>query len=532
MPPPVQIELPLTPSLPDEARQSSVVGRATSQRKLRGRVYTPLAVAERMVGQLRWPLDGPGLLDPSCGEGVFLEAAMRRLVALDLGAGEARRILEEHVVGWDVDDVALAAARQRLGAVSEDLGLGGAVPPLVRRDALVDAGERFDAVVGNPPYLEAKRMPDALKEQVRRSCPTAATGAFDLYGAFIELAFRRLNPSGELCLIVPNRFLVVAYAAKLRKMLLEGAHVRVVDLSTAEVFPDAAVYPIVVQASLAGGDGYRAETWHSSADAVELPSEIVRQALGGMMPLPPAAPAGRRLIRRTLSGAPFRPLREIASTRWCVSFHKAGLRHEFVFPDRPADAVDPRPFLGGGRFQGNREVAPYRIEWAGWWIDYDLDRARAAGNPLPSPAVFALPKVVVCQNARRGRAALDRDGVVLKDTFLSVQCRTSEDIDRGWLEWIVLVVNSRLFHYVYEHLYGGTRKGGGYLHYLPRYLDPFPIPHPPPKAELLATHGALASAQGDPIASRRLAAQRLVERAWGVTDDERRVLADYSYPDP
>jgi len=511
---------------PDAAlRPASLVGQATSEAKLRGEVYTPVEVAMGMVRRMRWPLEGSRLLDPSCGDGVFLEAAMCRLAELDLPVEEARRILRQDVQGWDSHAPAVAACRQRLEAVSRALGFEGDLPTLVVRDALADDGERFDAVLGNPPYLEAKRMPAALKLHVKRCCPIAATGAFDLYGAFVERAFGALVPGGELCLIIPNRFLVTAYARKLRRLLLAQSAVRVVDLSTSRVFADAAVYPVVVLARRGAEPSYRVERWDEPGDGVELPVDALRDQLGGLMPLPPASVGGRSLLIRSLSDAAFEPLNRRLDVRWCVSFHRAGLRDEFVYEQRPTPAVDPRRFLGGGRWQGNREVEPYRIQWGGGWIDYDQDRARAERNPLPPLEVHCDPKVVLCQNARRARAALDREGLVLKDTFLSLRCREAEDLDRAWLEWAVLVLNSRLLHYLYEHLYGGTRKGGGYLHFLIRYLEPLPLPAPPDARRVRAVHDALAAGEGDVEE-----AEALVREAWGVTDQEAEALDAYDYP--
>ncbi len=518
-------QLPLLP--PGAAKApTSLVGQATSEAKLRGEVYTPLEVALGMVRRMRWPADGPRLLDPSCGDGVFIEAAMRRLHELDLPSQRAQAILRDQVQGWDTHAPAIASCRERLARVSAELGFGGVIPTVVRRDALVPDAARFHAVLGNPPYLEAKRMPAALKAHVKRCCPLSARGAFDLYGAFVERAFAALEPGGELCFIIPNRFLVSAYAEPLRCMLLAESELRVMDLSTSRVFADAAVYPVVVLARRGAAPAYRVEAWESHARSVTLPAATLRDELGGLMPLPPVSAGGGSLLARSLAGAPFERLDRRLDVRWAVSFHKAGLRDGFVFEQRPLEAVDPRPFLGGGRFQGNREVEPFRIAWSGWWIDYDQPRARAAGNPLPSLEVHAAPKVVLCQNARRGRAALDRQGLVLKDTFLSLRCHDPADLEAAWLEWAVLVLNSRLFHYLYEHLYGGTRKGGGFLHFLARYIQPFPMVPPADPSRVRAVHDALEAGEGDPEE-----AEALVRQAWGVTTQEAEALDAYGYPE-
>jgi hypothetical protein len=120
---------------------------------------------------------------------------------------------------------------------------------------------------------------------------------------------------------------------------------------------------------------------------------------------------------------------------------------------------------------------------------------------------------------------------VLKDTFLAIKGVPALASDTGvaeaaWLAWLVLWLNSDLFHFLYEHLYGGTRKGGAFLHFLPRYLAPLPLAPPPagedPRALLEAVQADLGA---------RAAVERLLRHAWGVTPAEAEALDAYGYPD-
>ncbi|RMG11207.1 MAG: hypothetical protein D6729_18335, partial [Deltaproteobacteria bacterium] len=198
-------------------------------------------------------------------------------------------------------------------------------------------------------------------------------------------------------------------------------------------------------------------------------------------------------------------------------------RDRFVFSEPREDRPCLRPFLGGPRFFGNREVQPCRIVWAGTWIDYDEARARAEGNPLPPARLFEPPRLVVCQNARRLRCAVDTEGYALKDTFLCGQPR------RGGarsLRWLALYLQSDLLHYLYEHLYGGTRKAGGHLHFLPRTLTGLPLP-PMPVPRCTDTLYRRA-AGGDTSAFTKI--ETLVRQAFACTPAERRALDAYAYP--
>ncbi len=461
------------------------VGRRTSVPKLNGRVYTPDALARHVVDGLgmatRW-------LDPSCGDGAFLAAVLQR--AIDDGAPGL------HVEGWDIDGDALAAASARLEPLAR---AAGATLSLVHRDALDPTDARFDRVVGNPPYLESKRMSDALKRRLRKGGWEAATGAFDLYAIFVELASRLVSPGGQVSLIVPNRLLVTGATAGLRALLLSRGTVSLEDRGGAGDFgAAAAVYPVVLTWTEGGPRTLRAR----GADE-GLEHTLIASKLGGRWGVPWHG-VGGALLRRVLREPSLTPLSDPFEIRWTVSFHRAGLRERFVSADRP-HSPHARRFLGGGSFAGNRELDDGEIRWAGAWVDYDEARAREVGNAFPAIALFDAPKVVVAQNARRCRAALDRSGLVLKDTFLLVRPRDGQDDEERGLEWLVWVLQSDVFHVLYAQLFAGTRKGGGYLHFLGSYLASVPIPPPPP--------GPLEGVD-------RATAERLVRDAYGVTAEE------------
>jgi SAM-dependent methyltransferase len=451
---------------PQTRGRDNVVGARTSERKLNGVVYTPLELARAIVDRLELA-EGMTVLDPSCGEGVFLVAVLERAKALGISLV---------VEGWDIDADALEKAALAMKEAARRIGLGRTRPwKLVHRDALAPEPRRFDVIVGNPPYLEAKRMPDDVKARVRELCPIAAVGAFDLYAAFVERCAKLLAPRGVLSFIVPNRLAVTSNAADLRPWLMTQGEVTVIDLSRDQAFPNAAVYPMIVELRR-GVDGrvvnarlHDRPAARTSSDALAV--DFVNGRLGGRWPLASDAGALGHL-QATFEGST-KTLGDLFDFRWTVSFHRAGLREQYVSASKPRSR-HARRFVGGAAFAGNREVEDGKIHWAGSWIDYDEARARADGNPLPPLSLFTQPKVAICQNALRCRAAFDDEGFVFKDTFIVAVARPGVDV--AWLRWLPDFLHGDDFHRAYETLYGGTRKRGGYLQFLGSYLAPFPAP--------------------------------------------------------
>jgi hypothetical protein len=160
-----------------------------STRRQLGRYYTPAPLAAEVVRWTLGPLLGHSelnILDPACGEGVFLSDAQRFL------AGRSG----VHLVGVDRDASALQRAQKVLPAA--DLRCGDALR--------MDWGEeRFDAVIGNPPWVSfSGRHAKELSED-DRSHYAASFESFSgwpsLHGLFLELAVRLSR--GRVGLLLP-----------------------------------------------------------------------------------------------------------------------------------------------------------------------------------------------------------------------------------------------------------------------------------------------------------------------------------------
>lgn len=459
-----------------------------AERKRHGVFYTPLPVVRYL---LRVTAPAGAVADLSCGDGAFLAEA----AAMGLP-----------VMGIEQDAAALALLEGRLGAGVHYLHCGDGLMP--------DLPTMPDVVLGNPPYLEAKKADKGLKARCRVLFPTIARGAFDVYVCFLQAGLDALPAGGRLGYILPNKFLVAEYARPLREALLwETTILEVVDVSDLPTFRDAAVYPVLlVLRKEPPPNGHRVMTGHvtdlSQLERGDFPRAEIAQArwLGNSRRvwwLPPCdlssptllpSKGGGSMISESESVSPFSlrgeegrdgevayglvdrltsddqaiRLGDLLELRWAVSFHRAGLRDRFIFPEPQGRC--PRKLIGGKRFHGNGDVSRYRLAWSGWWIDYDEERARAEHNILPPAELFAGPKLLIAQNARRIIATFDSSDSVCKDTFLVGRQKTEVP-----LSYLLGILNSALLSYLYGVLFKATHVGGGYLHYLGSYLEDLPV---------------------------------------------------------
>jgi SAM-dependent methyltransferase len=148
-----------------------------------GEYYTPDWLAEHVLDQLGY--DGHPdrrVLDPACGSGTFLVAAINRIrrwyaVHRPYPEPELRRRILASVTGLDLNPLAVMAARVNYLIAIRDLGSGPSEIPVHRRDSILDPPRRrVDYVVGNPPWVAWDNLPAGYRA---RTMPL-----FEKYGLF------------------------------------------------------------------------------------------------------------------------------------------------------------------------------------------------------------------------------------------------------------------------------------------------------------------------------------------------------------
>lgn len=213
-------------------------GDNSSLRKARGAFFTPVPVA-RFVAD--WAVRHPehAVLEPSCGEAVFLHEVGRR--------GGHRGPL----VGVEIHADSAAHAENSLRA-------GGIDATIHARDFFSHAEFGvYDAVVGNPPYVRYQDFAGESRARARQAALRAGVTLSNLassWAAFTVHSALHLKPGGRLGLVLPAELLSVNYAAGVRQFLMD--HFGAVSL----VLFDERVFPgVLEEVVLLLADGYAAD---------------------------------------------------------------------------------------------------------------------------------------------------------------------------------------------------------------------------------------------------------------------------------
>ena len=253
------------------------VALGAEHRRRTGTVYTPDPVVELVLDLAGYSaaaeIERHTVLDPASGCGVFLVAAVRRLVGRLESQGVAVEtpeggeavlgVVERNVFGVDKDAAACRVARQLVRDEVQRLVPATPVAEtffasnVIVADFLNQPGlsalaplapgvpKGLDFIIGNPPYVSATRILGAGNIRLRNRYATAH-GRIDLYAVFIEQALQQLATNGILAFITPDKYLTSDSGRRLRELIGRSATVRkLVRFNSHRVFEDAAMVPCI-----------------------------------------------------------------------------------------------------------------------------------------------------------------------------------------------------------------------------------------------------------------------------------------------
>ena len=200
----------------------------SSVQKLRGAYYTPLPLAEMMVKLFANRTDCKNVLEPSCGDGVFLDALIKAdcikqyadIDAVEIDRAEAKKVKER------------MKAYKNVKVINEDFF------DFYRANK---ESVQYDLILGNPPYIryqyleehQRKLMSDILTAQGMK-----ANKLVNTWVGFIVSCVNMLSKNGKIAFVIPAEIMQVAYAEDLRLFLANN--LSKITLITFEelVFPD------------------------------------------------------------------------------------------------------------------------------------------------------------------------------------------------------------------------------------------------------------------------------------------------------
>ena len=182
-----------------------LIENATAQ-KLRGAYYTPPVIAKFI---LQWGINGSNdlnILEPSCGNGVFLECIgnnrmpYNSVTAVECEAEEAEK--------------ARAIALHDSEVINADF-----------HRFCLDTDKRFNLVVGNPPFIRYQYYDpeqQKLADEIFKRSKLKRTKLTNAWVTFVVGCCQLLTETGKMGFVIPSELLMVKYARQLRQYLAKN----------------------------------------------------------------------------------------------------------------------------------------------------------------------------------------------------------------------------------------------------------------------------------------------------------------------
>ena len=193
-----------------------------SEDKLRGGFYTPQEIAEFI---LKWTLgdgDAKAILEPSCGDGIFLKA---------LSESE-----------YNFDSILGIELKEEEAKKSDAINLKNKT--VLHGDFFefcLHTKKRFDTVIGNPPYIRYQFLDKEQQSYASLIFDRAGLKYSKLTNAWVSFvigASMLMTKNSRMAFVLPAELLQVGYAATLRNYLAKTFNSIYIISFQKLVFPD------------------------------------------------------------------------------------------------------------------------------------------------------------------------------------------------------------------------------------------------------------------------------------------------------
>jgi hypothetical protein len=389
---------------------------------------------------------------------------------------------------------------------------------IFRREGVTNpAGQGFDIVIANPPYIRQEKIKE-YKAAFERNYQTYS-GMADILVYFYEKSLNILREKGTLTFITSNKYFRAGYGERLRAFLGSHATIKqIIDFGDAPVFEAAAYASIIVLRKTAPEALSNTRVWtFPQNEKVEDFEESFNQ-LGFNVTQHELKAEGWRLERPEV----FRLLEKLRSNGTLLGRYirgdfymgiKTGINDAFVVPKSIRDDLINKhksskrilvPYLRG------RDVKRWQVEYADLYLiklESSSNHEHAwTGKPTSeAEKIFAKTYPAIYQHLMNHRKALiNRDDQ--GHYFWELRaCKYWEDFERpkilypdiyarqsfAWDQegffsgnttyfiptsekWLTAVLNSSLIEWFYSQLSNKLR--GGYLRAFTDYMKEIPIP--------------------------------------------------------
>jgi adenine-specific DNA-methyltransferase len=331
----------------------------------------------------------------------------------------------------------------------------------------------FDIVIGNPPYIQIKQI-SWDDRKIYQNNYLFATGRFNIFYLFIELAAKLIGSSGLTSFIVPDRLLLNTQLSDLRAWLLNDLSLIEIVSFDETVFESAVVDSIILLFSKGQLDEtVRVKNKATVEGIINQESMIIPKTFF-------------KITQNTQFNLNYNPLASDIITKinaMSVLLKTIAETKDGIIQGKVADKLFLKAPIDGKskKLLFGKDIGRYKITFNDNWVNYNPDEMMKLevnrrgegirpGLWMRNPKIFERAKILTRQTADEIIAVFDTDQHYYSNTLHGTTI-----INENYSPWYVLgILNSNLMTWYYR--YTTAEEGKVFAQIKIKLLELLPIP--------------------------------------------------------
>lgn len=294
--------------------------------------------------------------------------------------------------------------------------------------------DKFDVVIGNPPYVSVKSISIADKEIFSKNLETAK-GRFNLFTLFLERGHKLLKSCGVLSYILPEVLYTNTEYRHIRKYLLERSHILSISNFSQRVFEAAVDTSVIILKN-----EYNAEAEIKILLDLDQSIAVIKQSsIEDIIPTKTSEDI-ENLLKKIRLGK--EKLANIIEVQQGIIY--SGQNKEDVFANEPIDG-SYKKILDG------RDIQRYFINYDAKKENRYIKYTRELHRPREERLFLAQEKIVFPRRSTSFVCALDTEQFYLLNTaYICLVKDATYDP-----KYLLGILNSKLVNFFYKNTYIG-----------------------------------------------------------------------------
>lgn len=473
-----------------------------------GRVYTPEKIIYYIIKLVIKIQNSERLnhdksikvADISCGTGRFLIQWWIQEQHSQISS-EYHSNVEEYY-GYDIDGTAISLSKHSLipNAIWKETD--------ALQDANLDTPNQFEVILGNPPYIESRAIPDNTWASLRKKYKCAYK-KFDLSVVFLEKIVTLLKPTGLAGIILTNKWMVSSYGMKIRELLLKRTKIHyIIDVSQLPIFHNIATYPVIIIFQKRTNNTESISDHKIQIAKIEAISDLQGIISNHLSTIPQYflidqsyfLQAHDYIISTNLNSSSINLLNHLrilpkqtffylgtSSSPYILrkGIHTGNVKNKLISKNPASDSIQLRKVI-----TSRDKVNRFDITWNGLWVNYDstlIDRSKGEYGSLRDQWIFeAQPKIMIKLFGTHLQAALDKEKYYANNSIIILLQRIDRRRTRfpfltlfqsheDEFYYLLGILNSSFISNYYRALFSHSHVRGDYLQFYIKDLQKIPI---------------------------------------------------------